>query len=246
MSVGALDAVIEGRRSVRGFLPDPVAAAEIEAILRLARTAPSGANLQPGRFVVLAGAALRGLADALDAAIDGGEETVEEYSYFPQPMPAHLKERQRRAGFALYDALGVDPRDGAARRAQFRRNYRFFDAPVGIVVTIERAMGKGCFMDLGMAIQTLLLAAHGRGLGACGIGALAKYAHVVHRSLGLGPEELAVCGIAIGHVDPDASANLVRTERLTLEDFAEFRGFDPAAPDEAVAGARPGRAASGR
>lgn len=222
---GEFAALAAARRSVRGFSSDPVPRAIVEALITTARTAPSGANLQPGRFIALAGPALTALKADLAAAIDANRAPVSEYTYFPDPMPPHLKARQRAAGFALYAALGIDRRDLDGRRAQFRHNYRFFDAPVGIVVTIDRAMGAGCFMDLGMALQTFLLAATDAGLAACGIGALASYADVVHQSLALPADEIVVCGLALGHEDPTHPANTVRTDRAPLAEYAEFRGF---------------------
>lgn len=149
-----------------------------------------------------------------------------EYSYFPDPMPTELKDRQRKAGYALYSALGIDRRDIAGRREQFARNYAFFGAPVGVVVTIDRRMGKGCFMDLGMSIMTFLLAAHSEGLGATGIGALANYGKTVHQHLALPEHEMVVCGIALGHPDTQAPVNTFRTERCALSEFTSFRGFD--------------------
>lgn len=213
------------RRSIRAYRDLPVARALIEDICRLARMAPSGANLQPGRFHVLTGAPLRGLIADLDAAIAGGAPAVEEYSYFPDPMPPTLKARQQAAGYALYRALGIERRDVAGRRRQFQRNYAFFGAPVGVVVTIDRAMGKGCFMDLGMSLMALLLAAEDRGLGATGIGALANYGPEVHRILDLPAGEMVVCGVALGWPDSAAPENAVRTEREDLPTFASFRGF---------------------
>lgn len=213
------------RRSVRGFLPDMVERSTVEAILTDARRAPSGANLQPGRFVALTGAPLRALSEALAEAIAEGRPQVAEYSYFPKKMPPELKARQRAAGYALYEALGIEKRDLEGRRRQFDLNYRFFDAPVGIIVTIDRDMGKGCFMDLGMAIMALLASAEARGLASCGLGAIAHYGDVAHEALGLPEEELVVCGIALGRADPAHPANGVRTEREPLEVFAELRGF---------------------
>lgn len=226
MSAGFYD-LIAARHSVRAYRPDPVPRATLERICAAARRAPSGANLQPGRFHVLTGAPLSALSTALEEAIAAGTPQTSEYSYFPDPMPPHLKARQRAAGFALYAALGIDKRDLDGRRAQFLRNYRFFGAPVGIVVTIERDMGKGCFMDLGMAIMALLLATRAEGLGSTAIGALANYGPVVHEALGLPEEELIVCGIALGHADETAPANQFRTEREDLPAFTSFRGFAP-------------------
>ncbi|WP_424932482.1 nitroreductase [Amaricoccus macauensis] len=216
------------RRSIRAYLDRPVPRETVARILIAARAAPSGANLQPGKFHVLTGAPLDGLKAALQGAIDAGRPMVSEYSYFPKPMPPHLKARQREAGYALYAALGIDKRDLASRKRQFERNYQFFDAPVAIVITIEKGMGKGCFMDLGMAIHALLAAAAEEGLSTCGIGALANYADVVVDHLDLPEEEIVVCGIALGHADPDHPANSVRTSRMPLDEFATFSGFsDP-------------------
>lgn len=228
MTAGAAEvfaAILARRRTTRGFLPDPVPRDLVARLLGQARTAPSGANLQPGRFIALTGAPLASLIAALERAMDEGRPQVAEYGYFPEPMPPHLKARQRAAGYALYTALGIDRRDIDARRRQFRRNYRFFDAPVGIVLTIDRAMGPGCYMDLGMAIQTLMLAATAQGFATCPIGALANHADVIHEALALPRDELVVCGIALGREDPDAPANTTRTDRLGLSDFADFRGF---------------------
>jgi nitroreductase len=155
-----------------------------------------------------------------------GRPEVSQFSYFPDPMPADLKARQRAAGYALYAALGIGRRDLAARKAQFDQNYRFFDAPVGIVVTIRADMGKGCFMDLGMTLMALFLAAEDMGYGTSGIGALGNYGDLVHAVLGLPEDELVVCGIALGRADASAPVNAVRTERDALEDFARFEGFD--------------------
>jgi len=214
------------RRSVRGFRPDPVPLDVVQDLITTARMAPSGANLQPGRFIALTGAPLAGLVAALEAAIDADRPMVSEYRWFPNPMPPEMKDRQRAAGYALYAALSIDKRDMEGRRAQFRRNYRFFDAPVGIVVTLDRRFGEGGFFDLGMAVQTLQLAAVDAGLATCGLGALANYADVVQDHLNLPASDLVICGMALGMEDRDHPANATRTVRMPLSDFADFRGFD--------------------
>ena len=215
-----------GRRSVRGFLPDPVPRQLIEELFAAARRAPSGANLQPGRFHALSGSALRKLVEVLLSAVTDDRAGVEEYSYFPKPMPSRLKERQRDTGFALYAALGIEKRDIKARKRQFEENYRFFRAPVGIIVSIDREMGKGCFMDLGMAIQSFFLAAEMKGLATCGIGAIAQFGDVVHEHLALPDNEIVVCGIALGRPDWNKKVNKLRTKRIPLNEFTTFRGFD--------------------
>ena len=224
--MSGLDDLLARRRSVRAFTDEAIPRETVAAILRAARQAPSGANLQPGRFHVLTGAPLAGLVGQLQQALAEGAPIDKDYSYFPQPMAPYLKARQRAAGYALYQALGIERRDTEGRRAQFDRNYAFFGAPVGIVVTIDRDMGAGCFMDLGMALMALLLAAEDRGLGATGIGALANYGRLVHRHLALPEDELVVCGIALGVTDAAAPVNGFRTERAPLDDYARFAGFE--------------------
>ena len=220
-----LAALMRHRRSIRAYQPRPLDRSLVEEICRLARTAPSGANLQPGSFHVLTGAPLAALVAGIEAEIARGTPERTEYSYFPDPMPPELKARQRAAGFALYRALGVERRDIAGRRRQFRRNYRFFDAPVGVIVSIDRRLGSGCFMDLGMSLMGFLLAAEARGLGATGIGAMANYGAAIHRLLDLPATEMVVCGIALGWPDPEAPENRLRTEREDLPAFTSFRGF---------------------
>lgn len=221
----AVEQVLWRRRSVRAFLPDHVPRQDVERILRAARQAPSGANLQPGRFYALAGAPLAALCTRIVEAHAAGRPMVSEYSYFPAQMGPDLKAKQRAAGYALYAALGIDRRDMAGRKAQFDRNYRFFDAPVGIVVTMPRDMGKGCFMDLGMALMALLLAAEDLGYATCGIGALANHADVVHQTLELPESDLVVCGIALGRADETAPVNAFATARDPVANFATFQGF---------------------
>jgi hypothetical protein len=120
-------------------------------------------------------------------------------------MPKYLRERQVKVGAGLYAALGIDRKDEDARQQQFMHNYRFFDAPVGIVACIDARMGKGCFMDFGMMLQTLLLAAQAEGLASCGIGALSTYGPFIAEQLQLGEHEMVVCGVALGYEDPEAS-----------------------------------------
>ncbi len=224
MTARDFETLVWNRRTVRAFSAAPVPRSALEFMCRAARQAPSGANLQPGSFHVLGGADFEGLKAALRAAIAQGVPSAEEYSYFPQPMPPALKARQRAAGYALYNALGIERRDLVGRKRQFDRNYEFFGAPVGVVVTIHSQMGDGCYMDLGMSLMNFFLAAEAQGFATAGIGALAMYAPVVHDFLGLPADERVVCGIAVGVADQDAAVNAVRTEREPLDSFTTFRG----------------------
>lgn len=219
--------LLGARQSCRAFTDTPISRDVLVRICTAARMAPSGANLQPGKFHVLTGGALAGLKTVLAQAVKDGAPVDAEYTYFPETMNETLKSRQRTAGFALYNALDIGRRDIAARRDQFDQNYAFFDAPIGIVVTIDRDMGKGCFMDLGLAMMTLFFAAQNEGLGSTGIGALANYASIIHRHLDLQKDEMVVCGIALGVADNAAPINQFRTDCAPLDAFTTFRGFDP-------------------
>lgn len=236
MNEAEFDKLVFGRRSVRAFTNTPVSRATIEKVLAAARTAPSGANLQPGSFVVLTGDALARFSDTLCGAIDGGLEVTDQYSYFPDPMPKYLRQRQVKVGAALYDSLGIDRKDESARHTQFLKNYQFFGAPVGIVATIDRRMGKGCFMDFGMMLQTVFLAARAHGLACCGIGALAHFGPFIEEYLTLDGHDMVVCGIALGVEDTSAPVNTLRTERLSVDQFVRFDGWS----DGGTAGASDG------
>jgi nitroreductase len=216
---------LQSRRSTRRFLEKPVEKATLERILVSARRAPSGANLQPGFVHLLTGDPLASLSERLCVAFEQSDARPEEYDYFPQPMPAYLKARQREVGYALYNSLGIARRDIPGRLAQHRRNFQFFDAPVGLVITIERAMGKGCYMDLGLFIQSIFLAARAEGVDSCGIGALASYHHIIRDQLAIPDNEVIVCGMALGYGDPSAPENQFETPRAPLEEYARFLGF---------------------
>ena len=226
MMTSDVEHLLKKRRSVRKFKATSLLQEDVAQILTLARLAPSGANLQPGKFHVLSGNALDNLKSVLREAVTAGRPPVSQYSYFPDPMPADLKAKQRAAGYALYAALGIDRRDITGRKDQFHQNYTFFDAPVGIVVTIHKDMGKGCFMDLGMALMALFLSAEAKGYATSGIGALANYGDLVHTTLGLPDDEIVVCGIALGIADESEPVNQFRTDRDALDSFSSFAGFD--------------------
>lgn len=207
------------RRSVRGYLPTPVPDALLRELLLTARQAPSGSNLQPGRFVRVQGAVRQALSDDLVLSWREDRTEVEDYSYFPQPLPMTLRRRQVASAQALYGALGVARDDRSGRDAQFERNFRFFDAPVALIVTIDRDFGAGGYLDLGMTIYGLLLAAESRGLATCAIGAMASFPSLIRRHLQLDERSSIVCGVAIGYADPAAPVNQARTVRGGLDEY---------------------------
>lgn len=211
--------LLQARRSTRAFLPTAVPDATLHALLRQARQAPSGANLQPGAFIAVRGDARARLSAALTAAWLAGAPEHEDYGYFPRPMPQTLRRRQVAAAQALYGALAIGRDDRAGRDAQFGRNYAFFDAPVALIVTIDRSFGAGGYMDLGMALYGLMLAAQAHGLASCAIGAMASYPGLIRAELGLDAQTAIVCGLALGHADPDAPVNRTLTVRSELGEY---------------------------
>lgn len=212
------------RRSVRGYLPAPVAPEVLEQLLVCARRAPSGANLQPGSFTWVKGEVRAALSADLVRAWCSGEAEMEDYDYFPKPMPMTLRKRQVAAAQALYGSLGVARDDRAGRDAQFERNFRFFDAPVALIVTLEHGFGSGGYMDLGMALYGLMLAAQAQGLASCAIGAMASYPSLIRQHLGLNEASAIVCGLALGYADPQAPVNQTQTERADLGTYFKVVG----------------------
>ena len=221
----AVDAAITSRRSIRAFLPTPVAREDIEAILEVAARAPSGTNTQPWKVHVLTGAAKERLGAAILAAYADPEQArqhSEEYDYYPREWISPFIERRRKVGWDLYALLGLTRDNKAGMAAQHARNYRFFDAPVGLIFTIDRIMEQGSWLDYGMFLQNIMVAARGRGLDTCPQAAFTQYHRVIAEQLALPANEMVVCGMALGWADPDRIENTLVTEREPAQGFARF------------------------
>ena len=212
------------RRSVRAYLPTLVSEELLAEVMVAARLAPSGANLQPGILVAVRGEVRQQLCADLSLAWREGRQEVEDYDYFPKPMPMTLRRRQVAAAQALYGALGVARDDRAGRDAQFERNFRFFDAPVALIVAMPFDFGAGGYMDLGMTLYGLMLAAQAKGLSTCAIGALASYPSLIRHHVGLDADTKVVCGMAVGYADPDAAVNQTQTTRCDLDEYFKVVG----------------------
>lgn len=219
----SVDDAIASRRSVRRFRPDPIEPSIVAGILSIASRAPSGTNMQPWRVHVLTGQAKRRLTDAIQDAY-AAEESGRPYSrlYYMDTIREPYLSRRRKVGWDLYGLLGIGKGDRAGTRRFHARNYDFFGAPVGLIFTVEADLGWCSWLDFGMFIQNVMLAARGRDLHTCPQAAFNPYGEVVRRVLGLGPESEIVCGMALGHEDPAAPENRLRTVREPVSGFATF------------------------
>ena len=221
----AVDAAITSRRSIRAFLDKPVAREDLERILEVAARAPSGTNTQPWKVYVLTGQARQDLSDAILAVHTDPEQArqhTEEYAYYPREWVSPYIDRRRKVGWDLYSLLGLTRDNKAGMAAQHARNFAFFDAPVGLIFTIDRIMEQGSWLDYGMFLQNIMVAARGRGLDTCPQAAFTQYHRIIAAQLGLPANETVVCGMALGWADPGKIENSLITEREPLAGFVRF------------------------
>jgi len=224
-TTAAVDAAITSRRSVRAFLPTSVSRATVERILEVASRAPSGTNTQPWKVHVLTGAAKERLSRAILAAYNDPQERLlhtEEYAYYAREWISPYIERRRKVGWDMYGLLGIGRGDKERMHAQHGRNFVFFDAPVGLIFTIHRAMGVGSLLDYGMFMQNIMVAARARGLHTCPQAAWNHYGSIILPHVGAGADEKLVCGMALGWPDAAAPVNGFETPREGVEGFTRW------------------------
>lgn len=228
-TLNAVDAAIDSRMSTRAFLPQPVPRQTIEHLLAMACRAPSGTNTQPWKVYVLQGASKDNLADKVCAAHDAiranpelAAQYKEAYDYYPEKWVSPYIDRRRENGWGLYGLLGIGKGDKNKMHAQHQRNYRFFDAPVGMMFTLDRVMGRGSLVDYGMFMQNLMVAARGQGLHTCPQAAWNGFAKIILPHIGAGEDEMLVCGMSLGYADETAWVNTFRTPRVGPQDFTTW------------------------
>jgi len=223
--VRIVDRTIRGRRSVRAFLPTPVSRVTILEILDVAARAPSGTNTQPWQVLVVTGQKKEALSrELVETALDPSRdaEHSQEYSYYPEKWISPYLDRRRKVGYDLYGLLGIAKGERDRMERQFAKNYSFFGAPVGLFFTIDRVMGQGSWLDYGMFLQNVMIAARARGLDSCPQAAFCKYHRIIARHLEIPPGRMIVCGMALGHEDPSAIENRLQTEREHASEFVRF------------------------
>jgi nitroreductase len=225
----SVDAAIEGRLSVRAFLPKPVPRDTIEHLLRVASRAPSGTNTQPWKVYVLQGASRDALVQKVCAAHDAiranpalAEQYQEAYDYYPRQWVSPYIDRRRENGWGLYGLLGITKGDKDKMHAQHQRNFKFFDAPVGLMFTVDKIMGGGALVDTGMFMQNLMVAARAHGLDTCPQAAWNNFASIILPHVGAGENEMLVCGMALGYADPSDKVNTFVTPREPVQDFTTW------------------------
>lgn len=213
---------ILSRRSVRGFRPTPVPIETVRRLLEAARRAPSGSNIQPWSVHVVTGAALARLTKALSETFDAGAPERREYNYYPVTWRSPYLERRRAVGWSLYALAGIGKGDRAGGDRQRARNFSFFGAPCAFVFTIDRDLEIGSWLDYGMFLQSLMIAARGFGLDTCAQAAIASYPDIVRRELAIADDKLVICAMALSFADPDEPTNALTTEREPVDGFTRF------------------------
>ena len=228
-TLNAVDAAIDSRMSTRAFLPTPVPRETLEHLLALASRAPSGTNTQPWKVYVLQGASRDTLVDKVCSAHDAiranpelAAQYQEEYPYYPEKWVSPYIDRRRENGWGLYGLLGIGKGDKDKMHAQHQRNFRFFDAPVGLMFTLDRVMGRGSLVDYGMFLQNLMVAARGHGLHTCPQAAWNGFSSIILPHVGAGADEMLVCGMALGYADDTALVNTFRTPRVSPREFTTW------------------------
>ena len=193
-----VDEAITSRHSMRAFLPTPVAREDIERLLEVASRAPSGSNIQPWKV------------------------HIAEYRYYPDTWISPFIDRRRKVGLDLYRLLGLGRDDKAGMQAQHARNYHYFDAPVGMVITMSRSMNQGSWFDVGCFVQNLMVAARARGLDTCAQAAFNHFHTIVREITGIPQDEVMVCSMSLGFADPSRIENSLVSEREPVSAFTTF------------------------
>ncbi len=224
MTLPAIDA-IAGRRSIRAYQKNNVPQDLLSEVLYIASRAPSGTNIQPWRVHVLTGGTRQILIDRVCAAFDAADGSHQsEYAYYPGKFFEPYLARRRKVGWDLYGLLGIQKGDSERMQAQHRKNFEFFGAPVGLIFSIDRRMGQGSWLDYGMFLQNIMIAARAKGLDTCPQAAWTDYHRIIGEVLKFGEQEQLVCGMALGYADPAAIENTLVTGRAALDEFVVYHG----------------------
>lgn len=218
-----VSSAVRSRRSLRAFLPTSVPVELVERILSVAARAPSSTNMQPWNTYVLTGDARHSLCNSACQAFDDPERTAaSEVAYYPERWFEPYLSRRRQIGWQLYGLLGIEKGDRDRTHAQHRRNFLFFDAPVGLIFTIHKELATGSWLDYGMYLQNIMLLAREQGLHTCPQAAWADYHEVIRQHVRISDDEIVVCGMALGYAEPEAIENTLLSERVAASENITF------------------------
>lgn len=229
MPQSIVDAAITSRMSARAFTQQPVDRQTLTELLQVASRAPSGTNTQPWKVYVLQGNSRSSLVEKICTAHDAIRDNPalaadyrEEYDYYPEKWVSPYIDRRRENGWGLYGLLDIGKGDRDKMHLQHQRNYQFFDAPVGLMFTIDRVMGRGSLLDYGMFLENIMIAARGRGLHTCAQAAWNGFSKIILPHIGAGSDEMLVCGMALGYADEVAVVNTFHTPRVPVDEFTHW------------------------
>lgn len=218
---------IKSRRSIRAFLDKPVEKSLMEEILQQAARAPSGGNLQPWKVYAISGEVRDQLVNTVsEKQVTNPIGDGSEYNIYPPDLSDPYRSRRRDVGNQLYQLIGIPREDKAAKFAQLAKNFQFFGAPVGLIFTFDKQMGLGQHVDLGLYMQNVLLLCKEKGLDTCAQEAWAVWHQTIRDVVGIPQNELVFCGVAVGYADPGEKINELVSDRASLEEFAQLKGFD--------------------
>ncbi len=224
-----VDTAITSRMSARAFTQQPIPRALLEQILEVSSRAPSGTNTQPWKVYVLQGASRDSLVNKICTAHDAvranpelAANYKEEYDYYPTKWISPFIDRRRENGWSLYGLLDIGKADKDKMHAQHQRNYKFFDAPVGLMFTVNRVMGRGSLIDVGMLLQNVMVSARGHGLHTCPQAAWNGFANIIMPHIGAGEDEMLVCGMSLGYADTADKVNTFHTPRVPASEFTTW------------------------
>ena len=213
---------LKHRKSVRAFTDKVVTTEQIHSLLDAARHSPSGTNTQPWQVAVVQGEKKADLQQKIEKAFRSGDRGKAEYNYYPEEWVSPFKERRKECGLLMYSTLGIEREDKQRQTDQWAANYRAFDAPIMLLFFLDSKMDKGSFMDYGMFLQSIMLAAEDLGLATCPLASVADYPHIIKTELAYTDSSTLLCAMAVGFEDKDAVVNSYRTSRLEVEEFTQF------------------------
>jgi len=217
-----LNEIIKSRYSVRNFTDDTVDIKTIREILEIASNAPSGGNIQPWKVYVVTGSTKEKLIKKVLNNFDNGVQEKIEYDIYPNPLDEEYKRRRSECARDMYTALSIEQDDIELRLSQIRENFKFFGAPVGMIVTIDRAFAENGWGHVGMFIQNICLSAVDNDMGTCLQESWSIYPKTVKDFLNIPDNEVVWCGIALGYPNKEHPINNYRTSRESIEKFVTF------------------------